>query len=241
MTRFKLPILALTLLMLGAAAALADDLQLGGNYVSVTVDENGTPTQEGGGPITISYLNGNQLAYVYCVGFFTTINVPGNYTDTAVWNTGEANGSLVNNAGAIALLLDEFGLSSVTSTNSEQALQAAIWSLEYNGNGTDFNGSAGTNSSLPTITADSTQGYFAQYSADMQWLLGNETVAEAAAAISTIDWFSPSVNGELNQGLVGPHTAGAVPEPASILLFATLLLLVLAGMMKRKALGARGQ
>ncbi|MGA7412663.1 MAG: PEP-CTERM sorting domain-containing protein [Bryobacteraceae bacterium] len=239
MTRFKLPILALTLLALGAAAALADDLQLGGNYVSVTVDESGVgATQVGGGPITISYLNGAPLAYVYCVGFFTTINVPGDYTDTGVRNDSDVNGLAVNNAGAIALLLDQFAMSAAGNLDDERALQAAIWSLEYNGSGTDFDGSVGANSYHATITADIGQNYYNKYLSDMAWL-GTETVAEADAAISTIDWFSPSVHGELNQGLVGPHTAGAVPEPVSILLFATLL--VLAGTLKRKALGARGQ
>jgi hypothetical protein len=210
--------------MLSGSAALADDLDLGPNYVPVTVLEGGVgATNVGGGPITISSLNGTQLAYVYCVGFFTDVYVPDDYPDTAVTNNGVVNGAVVNNDGEIAWLLDNFAVGSLGNTIDEQALQAAIWTVEYDGQG--------VNSALPVITGDSTQSYYSQYEADLT-ALGSNT-----AALNTIDWFSPgNGSGTVYQGLVGPATSGVVPEPTSILLFGTVLLFS-ARLMKRRKLG----
>src|ERR1017187_2586487 len=107
MTHFRLSILA-SAAILGGSTALADDLNLGGNYVPVTVDVAGSPSNVGGGPITISKLNGTQLAWVYCVGFFTEVYVPADYPNTIVRSDGMVNGAAVNNAGKIAWLLDTY-------------------------------------------------------------------------------------------------------------------------------------
>ncbi len=225
MTKFRFAALTLAV-MLGGGAALADDLNLGGNYVGVSIDENGAPTTVGGGPITISYLNGTQLSYVYCVGLFTDVNVPADYPDTLVTNNGMVNGALVNNAGEIAWLLDHFATAATTNTVDQQALQAAIWTVEYNGQG--------SSSSLPVVTADKSQSYYVQgiYNTDMTELGSNTD------PVSDINWFSPgNGSGTVYQGLVGPLISGEVPEPTSILLLGTVLM-VAAVSMKRKKLAA---
>jgi hypothetical protein len=217
MTRFRLSIFAFAVMLCGSAA-LADDLNLGGNYVTVIVDESTVgPTNVGGGPITISYLNGIQLAWVYCVGFFTEVYVPADYPTTLVTNNGVVNGALVNNAGKVAWLLDNYAAGSVGNVIAEQALQAAIWSVEYNGEG--------INSALHVITGDKNQTYYSQYLSDLA-ALGSNT-----AALNTIDWFTPANgSGGPYQGLVGPGTP--IPEPTSILLLGTALLFS-AKLMKR--------
>lgn len=222
MTRLRLPLLALAAMLCGSFA-FADDLDLGPNYVPVTVLEFGVGvTNVGGGPITISSLNGSQLAYVYCVGFFTDVYVPDDYDDTTVATNGVVNGAAVNNAGEIAWLLDNFALASLGNTIDEQALQAAIWSVEYNN--TAVTGE-------PVITGDSTQPYYSQYEADLA-ALGSNT-----AALNTIDWFSPgNGSGTVYQGLVGPGPGGEVPEPTSILLFGTVVAFS-ARLIKRKRSG----
>jgi hypothetical protein len=226
MTKFRLAIPALAV-MLGGSAALADDLSLGPNYVPVVVLEGGVgATNVGGGPITTSTLNGTQLAYVYCVGFFTDVFVPDDYPDTTVTTNGVVNGAMVHNAGEIAWLLDNFAVASLGTTIDEQALQAAIWSVEYD------------DSSAPAIiTGDPGQSYYSQYQADLT-ALGSKT-----ADLDTIDWFSPgNGSGTMYQGLVGPGSGGTgtglqgeAPEPTSILLFGTVLMFF-AGIMKRKTL-----
>jgi hypothetical protein len=218
MTKSRLATLALAV-MLGGSAALADDLSLGGNYVPVTIDENGTATTVGGGPITISHLDGTQLTYVYCVGLFTDVFVPDDYPDTIVTRNGVVDGALVNNAGEIVWLLDNFAAAAAANTIDQQALQTAIWSVEYD--------RQGVNSGLPLVTGDSGQSYYSQYQTDMASL--------GTAPLSDINWFSPGDSSStVYQGLVGPLIPGEVPEPTSILLLGTVLLFAAKSMKRKK-------
>jgi hypothetical protein len=222
MTRFRLLFLSLALtLTLGGSAAFADDLNLGGSYNTFNILEGTTVVNTGGGAILPSSLNGTSLAWVYCVGLFTDVNVPEDYPTTITTNNGVVNGAAVNNAGEIAWLLDTYAAAAVGTTasaiNSQEALQAAIWTVEYD------NGAGGH----PMVYGDTGQSYSADYAADIA-ALGSNT-----AVLTNIDWFTPGGASNYNvQGLVGPGPS-AVPEPTSILLFGTVLLLS-AKLMKRK-------
>lgn len=218
--RMKLPILALAAVMF-TGAAFADDLNLGGNYNSVNILENGVVTNEGGGPIAPSTLDGTPLPYVYCVGLFTTVNVPADYPDSQVTYNGVVNGTPINNAGEIAWLLDTFG-ASATTADEQDALQVAIWTVEYNGTG----------GSQP-VTGDPGQGYMPQYEADLTALGWNGTSGNTAD-LSSIAWLNPgAASGGPFQALVT-----AVPEPASIVLLGTVTLFALGAIRSKLKLGA---
>jgi hypothetical protein len=220
MTRFGLfiPALALTL---GASVALADNLNLGGNYNTFNILEGSTVVNTGGGPILPSTLNGTALAWVYCVGLFTDVVVPEDYSTSLVTNNGVVNGAAVHNAGAIAWLLDTYANAAIGDVNAQEGLQAAIWSVEYD------NGAGGH----PLVYGDTGQSYTPDYNRDIA-ALGSNT-----AVLTNIDWFTPGGISNYNvQGLVGPGPS-AVPEPTSILLLGTILLLS-AKLLKRKKLGA---
>ena len=174
-------ILALAV-MLGAGAALADDLYVGGNYNWVPLDVG----DKGGGSITVSTLNGVTQPWVYCVDLYTDIYVPGDYNNTIVTNNGAVNGNNVNNAGAVAWLLDEFAHSDIGNTNGQVALQAAIWHEIYG---------VGLNSSSAY--------YNATIGADYAYYLNK--LGSNTASVATVNWFSPGITGDntVYQGLAG--------------------------------------
>ncbi len=225
-------VLALAM-VLGGSVARADTLALGSSFGSTTVMMDGagpdgtytspTAVSEGAGPIGPSSLNGSPLAYVYCVDLFDVVSVPGTY-NALVTSNGTVNGAAVNNAGEIAWLLDNYGVAAgsypgVGDANEQQALQAAIWSVEYDTSGF-------------TVTGDSAAGYYSDYTSMMS-ALAAASASQLAADIPLMDWFTPggSTYGPYDQGLVGGNDS--VPEPASILLLGTLLLGIL-HLLKRK-------
>lgn len=202
MTRY-ISILALAV-MLACSAARADDLNLGGTFNQIEMN-TGTV---GGGSIVVSSLNGNTLAWVYCVDIIDDVYVPADYPNTIVRNDGIVNGSLVNNAGEVAWLLDNYAVAAEGNANQQIALQAAIWHVIYG------------NAEYLVNTAPQ----YSTYSADLT-ALGSNT-----DPLSDINWFSPkNTSDTVYQGLVGP----TVPEPMSILLLATVLLCV-ARLLKQK-------
>ena len=199
-------------LLMSVHAAQADDLYLGGNYNIITgvltsgteLTENGQSTV-GGGSINTSYLNGVQLPWVYCVDYDTEVGVPADYNGTVVSHDGTIHhfggaggpgaGIAVNNAGQVAWLLDKFAAGTVSDTNAQSGLQAAIWATIYNGTNGVGTYVLDTTANNATMIAD--------YNADLA-ALGNHT-----ASVASIDWLSPSTtSGGINQGLVT-----AVPEP----------------------------
>jgi hypothetical protein len=199
-----LSVLALAM-VLGGSVARADDLKLGSSYgENIYLDVGGNSTEYNGSPISPSTLNGSSLAFVYCVDLFHTVGVPGDYNNTTVTSNGMVDGALVNNAGAIAWLLDN-EVAGATTADEQAGLQAAIWYEEYNYTMEAF--TVGGNDAAAV----------AAYHADLT-ALGSNT-----AALNTIDWFSPGVSGSntVYQGLAG---GPAVPEPMSILLLGTVLL-----------------
>lgn len=179
-------ILALAV-MLGGGAARADDLNVGGNFNWVPLSTGDV----GGGSITVSYLNGGQLSWLYCVDLNHTITVPGDYNNTTTTSNGVVNGGLVNNAGQVAWLLDHYATADIGNTNAQTALQAAIWHEIY---GVGLNGSSPYWNS--TIQADYT-AYITGVGSD---------------PLANVKWFSPGIQGDptVYQGLVGPVPDGGV-------------------------------
>lgn len=193
MTRtLKIMAVAFALLAFSGVALYADDLNLGPNFVSVNMSVNGGASQSlGGGSIGPSTLNGDSL-YVYCVDLWDTINVPGDYNTTTVThdasmtgltNDGEGlTGGKVNNAGAVAYLLQTYA-AGATTTDKQAALQAAIWHEIYGSNAVL---GSGNDSNIVTD-------------------YGNYLTGVGSGNIAAFNWMSPGTG---LQGLVG----GPVPD-----------------------------
>jgi len=193
----KVLVLATCMVFLLAGAAQADFLQLGGSYSSIPYSVvNGNLVTEGGGSIDVSYLNGSQLSYLYCVDLFKTVYPSSNYPSTVVNNAGFIYGSLLTNAGQVAWLLSNYG---TAGQGSEAiALQAAIWNV--------INGDA-----VYRLDAASPQyGLYRDYLTALGTNSGN---------VGDFLWITPGtsdVAGQLTQyqGLVGI----TVPEPGVLTL-----------------------
>ena len=189
--------------VIGASRARADDLNLGGTFTQgINMVEFGKQVADGGGSIDISYLNGVQLAWVYCVDLIDQVPVPVDYTDTLVTHNGVilssgADGAgltgiggtppegTVNNAGEVAWLLDTYAIGGQGA--AQAALQAAIWTVIYGANNVYLNTSAYALNS--TVVTD----YDAYIAAG----------AGQTASLANLDWLSPQVKGgTVNQGLV---------------------------------------
>jgi hypothetical protein len=212
MTRCRL--LFLTILAIFATSvAYADDLYVGTSYnsgFSITETTAGvTSTVEtSGGPEMTSILDGQSLAWMYCIGLFTDIPVGTNYNDTTVTTNGIVGGTTINNAGQIAWLLDTYAVAAEGSTTLQDALQVAIWSVEYNGDG------IGTAAGEPIVKGLSGQTYYTAEQSDLT-ALGSNT-----APVSSVLWINPK-DGSSNvyQAQVAPLVS--VPEanaPAELLI-----------------------
>ena len=180
-------------IVLGSGMALADDLNLGGNYnggIIITGGYLGGGTAtEGGGSIGPSSLNGKALPWVYCVDIPDTVNVPGNYTNALVTNNGMIAGSAanntdggligytnpgalatVNNAVAVAWLAHTFA-AGASGYDAEVGLQAAIWHEIY---GVDLvNGGGAGAAYAADLLALQNAGNLPNYVGQFAWLSPN--------------------------------------------------------------------
>ena len=207
----KLLFIAACMFVLAAGSARADyiaDLKVGGTYSSVPFVNNGVPTTEGGGSIDVSYLNGVQLPWLYCIGINTVIYVPGDYAHTNVDTSSDAivhgNGftnDQVTNAGQVAWLLDHYATGG--QGDHAVALQAAIWHVI---NGSNYYLAS---SASQTVKDD----YNGMLSA-----LGNNSEDP-----SHFRWLSPqqTEGGPYSQGLV---TVNPTPVPAAVWLLGSGLI-----------------
>jgi hypothetical protein len=214
---FVLSALTLTL------AAHADSFTTGsyesGNSTSASMNftYNGNAMSGAGGNLAGStgVVNGVATSFpeVFCVDLNDEISLNTTYAATYT-RTGVVNGSTVNNAGAIAWLIDNLS-SSATTTAQNEGLQAAIWETEY---GSAFVLASNTSSSI-----------LSAYNADLT-ALGSKT-----AAVNSVVWMSPTnSNGSYAQGQVAVDPLSPVPEPGTLTLLGTGAL-GLAGIVRRKA------
>jgi len=199
----KVLVFTACILFLATGAALADssyNLYLGGSYSSIASIVNGSPTTEGGGSVDVSSLNGKQLNYVYCVGLFTLVYVPGTYDNTMVNKIGQIGGVDINRASDIAWLLGHYGTGG--QGDQAKALQAAIWNVEYGNSVYQLNTSAYP-TSASAVATDYTNMLNALTAANLNGQTGN---------VSNFLWMTPGKSGEnvQYQGLVAP-----VPIPGA--------------------------
>ena len=201
----KVLVLTACMVFLLVGWAMAGTLQLGGMYTyPIYMDVNGVANTYGGGSIDPSYLNGSPLDYLYCTDIFLTVTAGGSYNNTSVTSNGFINGALVNNAGAIAWLLNQYGAPG--QGDAAYALQAAIWHEVYLGTGTSV--------VLDTAPGTSTATEIALYNADLA-ALGSNT-----ASLSQFAWITPGTSSPYYNQKGGPYQGlvGKVPEPTTMLL-----------------------
>lgn len=198
MNKLKNVVLVVMVCLLFITSANADILNLGGSFTNpiyVTID--GNQTSVGGGSIDISYLNNEQLRYVYCLDINTIIYAPGTYNNTIVSTDGTIYGKKLASAGQISWLLNNYG-----NQQNDYALQVAIWHLIN-----------------PSVTIDPVK------SNPNDVLLYNQYITSIGNNISDSSdflWLSPMITGSNTkyQGLVVSKT----PIPPSLfLLFSGLL------------------
>jgi hypothetical protein len=152
------------------------------------LDGETTPSTIGGGNF-LGTLNGTRLSATYCVNIDLGLGVPATFNAATVTHDATVWGQTVPHAGAISWLLTNIGPTAKTP-EQQDALQAAIWNVEYGKNLTPSGG-------FQLDGADNGRGAFIEggysaaklvsdYKADLA-ALGSKT-----APISSVLWITPN-------------------------------------------------
>jgi hypothetical protein len=206
-TTLKVTVLAACMVFLLPGLATADTLGFSPtSYTHIYWKYNGVADEGGAGSFQSASLNGEKLAYLYCVDILTSIPPGYDYSYTQVNKLGNIYGSALNNAGQVAWLLSTYGAAADTY-DEQYALQAAIWQVVE---GSLFNLDTGAGK-----TTDSQYGLYKKYLASLGSNTGN---------VSDFLWISPkySLNGPYYQGMVGG--GDPVPIPGAVWLLGSGLI-----------------
>ena len=196
----KASVLVASILCFWVGSAQADILNVGGSFTYPLYLLHGTERlTEGGGSIDTSYLNGERIAYLYCVDPWTVVYSSSTYDDTIVTTDGTIYGSPLSSAGQIAWLLSNYGTGG--QGEAAYAMQAAIWHVVD-----------------PSLTIDpvrSTPNQVALYNYYLT-SLGSNT-----GNVSDFIWLTPgkTSNETKYQGLVGPGSPTPIPSAIWLLGF----------------------
>jgi len=168
--------------------------------------------------------NGVPLPPVYCVDLYKDVYLGSSNTGTQITNNGYINDALINNAPEIAYLVDHFSGSANTVTK-EDALQAAIWHVRYDG-ATAYVG-ANTPGGLP-VAVQADPANTSVYNQYLSYLAALTPANLATVNLADIKWISPGGEYANQQGLVTTPITGA-------LFFVAPALLGLFGSLRRKS------
>jgi hypothetical protein len=182
-----------------------------------------TFTNQYAGQLLASFVSAGKVGdfTMYCVDITDSFHVPSNW-HVNVNGTGSIDGGMVNNAGQVAYLIDNYGFKKLDADHSA-GLQAAIWREIY-----------GTNFTLTSASA----GVTSAYTTYLGYVTGSNS-----GNVATASWLNPTTQtnlGETPQGMVTVPPPGppgpVVPAPPSIVM-AAIALACFAGYSRVRGLG----
>ena len=202
------------------------------NNVAVTINSSSpAPSVTEGGlagaisaNVTDSTINSTSQMTVWCSDIKDSLSTPGSYTLTTLSaEIGQANyatldSTKVNQINAL-LSAVTVGLVSATNATTSAAMQVAIWEVIYQSGDSNYNVTAGNfyitaynSDNISTVVSDANQ--YLSYVTSGSWLPNTN---------DTVEMFLSSSGSDQNLIYLGVTSSGkqAVPEPASMALFAT--------------------